>query len=114
MKKIDKYIKDVKEQLDCNTSEEYKNQYIIYTYSNEQIDANIDYFKSCMRNSLSAYKALLFFDDYLNGDIADERLEPDKDKQVCKKCGNDTFRVYITTIIDDARLYCSKCGEPID
>jgi hypothetical protein len=23
----------------------------------------------------------------------------------------DAFRVYITIIIDDARLYCAKCGE---
>jgi ribosomal protein S27AE len=38
----------------------------------------------------------------------DEQLE---NKQVCKKCGNDTFKVFINVIIDDARLYCAKCGE---
>ena len=37
--------------------------------------------------------------------------EQPEDKQVCKKCRNDTFRVYIKLIIDDARLYCAKCGE---
>jgi len=35
---------------------------------------------------------------------------PDK-KVICKTCGNDTFRVYISVIIDDARLYCTKCGK---
>jgi hypothetical protein len=27
-----------------------------------------------------------------------EQNEPDKEKQVCQKCGNDTFRVYIKII----------------
>ena len=42
---------------------------------------------------------------------AKEQNEPTEEKQVCEKCGNDTFRVYIKIIIDDARLYCAKCGE---
>jgi ribosomal protein S27AE len=42
-----------------------------------------------------------------------EKDEPAEEKQVCQKCGNDTFRVYIKIIIDDARLYCTKCGEPL-
>ena len=29
---------------------------------------NVDYFKKCYDKELSAYKALLFFHDYLNGD----------------------------------------------
>ena len=40
-----------------------------------------------------------------------EKNESSEEKQVCEKCGNDTFRVYIKVIIDDARLYCAKCGE---
>lgn len=40
-----------------------------------------------------------------------EKGESPKEKMVCNTCGNDTFRVYITTIIDDARLYCTKCGK---
>ena len=40
-----------------------------------------------------------------------EKNEPAEEKQVCQKCGNDTFRVYIKIIIDDARLYCTKCRE---
>ena len=40
-----------------------------------------------------------------------EKDEQPEDKQVCNKCGNDSFRVYIKIIIDDARLYCAKCGE---
>lgn len=41
-----------------------------------------------------------------------EEEENIKEKAICKECGNDSFRVYVTIIIDDARLYCSKCGEP--
>ncbi len=40
-----------------------------------------------------------------------EENENKKDKAVCNHCGNDTWRVYCTIIIDDARLYCSKCGK---
>ena len=40
-----------------------------------------------------------------------EKDENPKEKVVCNTCGNDTFRVYITIIIDDARLYCTKCGK---
>ena len=40
-----------------------------------------------------------------------EKDEKPEEKMVCDKCGNDTFRVYIKIIIDDARLYCAKCGE---
>jgi hypothetical protein len=29
---------------------------------------NVEYFKKCYENELSAYKALIFFHDYLNGD----------------------------------------------
>jgi len=29
---------------------------------------NVEYFKKCHKRGLSAYKALLFFNDYLNGD----------------------------------------------
>lgn len=30
---------------------------------------------------------------------------------VCPVCNSTVFRVYITHIIDDARLYCFECGE---
>lgn len=56
------YIKDVKQMLNCNASEEYKNKYVTYLYTNEQVDENLEYFKDCMNDGLSAYKALLFFD----------------------------------------------------
>jgi len=45
-------------------------------------------------------------DDYI------EEKQPGNEKCICEKCGNDSFRVYIKIIIDDARLFCSKCGEP--
>lgn len=42
----------------------------------------------------------------------EEKKEHIKDKFKCK-CGNDTFRVYATVVIDDARLYCSKCSKEL-
>lgn len=39
-----------------------------------------------------------------------ESREESRDRCYCK-CGNDSFRVYITIIIDDARLYCDKCNR---
>lgn len=60
------YILDVKSQLICNASEEYKSKYITYNYSNEDIDNNKNYFYTCYNDNLSAYKALLFFYDFLN------------------------------------------------
>lgn len=65
MNYFDKYIIEVKEQLFCNASKEYRDNNITYLYSNEQIDNNLYYFKKCMKENLSAYKALLFFNDYL-------------------------------------------------
>jgi len=41
----------------------------------------------------------------------EENQEPKKDKVLCRNCGNDTWRVYCTVIIDDTRLYCAKCGK---
>jgi len=59
------YIENVKEQLICNATEDYKKNYITYSYSNEQIDSNLEYFNKSMNFGLSAYKALLFFNEYL-------------------------------------------------
>jgi len=69
MKYFKDYIKDVKCQLTCNATEEYKNNYITYIYTNEQVDDNLKYFEKCMNDNLSAYKALLFFNDYLEDKI---------------------------------------------
>jgi hypothetical protein len=44
----------------------------------------------------------------MNWTPPNETDEPEEEKQVCQNCGNDTFRVYIKIIIDDARLYCAK------
>ena len=62
---LEEYIEDVKSQLCCN-NDLYKVNYITYDYTEEEIMTNMDYFKKCLENNLSAYKALLFFYDYLN------------------------------------------------
>ena len=64
---FEEYMVDVKSQLFERATDEYKNEYITYYYSEEMVDSNLDYFKDCFNNRLSAYKALLFFDDFLNG-----------------------------------------------
>jgi hypothetical protein len=69
MKDFDEYLNELKEQLFCNATQEYKDNNITYLYSNEIIDNNLNYFERCMKDELSAYKALLFFNDYLNEHI---------------------------------------------
>jgi hypothetical protein len=39
-----------------------------YTYDDETLFNHIEYFKKCQKAGFSAYKALLFLDDYMNGD----------------------------------------------
>lgn len=70
-------IEDLESCIDCGANEEMFieeakfRKYIEdtrsqpYTYTNEQIDANLPYFKKCMQEGLSAYKALLFFNGFL-------------------------------------------------
>jgi hypothetical protein len=65
---IDGYIELAKKQLYCNTTQEEKDVYYTYNFTNEQIDDNIPYFIKCLERDLSPYKALLFFHDFLNGD----------------------------------------------
>lgn len=64
---MEKYIIKVRDQLDCNSSQEDREKYGTYKYSNVEIDNNMDYFERCKENGLSAYKSLLFFGDYLEG-----------------------------------------------
>ena len=63
---IKEYIKRAKEQLWCNASEEDKKSLYLYDYTDEQVDEYFDYFQKCYDTGLSAYKALLFFHDWLN------------------------------------------------
>ena len=65
---LKEYIADVKSQIDCNASDEYKKECVVYTYTNEQVDSHPHYFSQCLRNGLSAYKALLFFSDVCHAD----------------------------------------------
>ena len=41
---------------------------------------------------------------------ASENSELYNDKQICEKCGNENFRVYVSAILNDARIYCSACN----
>lgn len=75
MKKFEQYIKEVKEQLTYNTSDDYKDNHVTYLYSNEQIDDNLEYFKESMKFGLSPYKALLFFQDHLEENVEQIKLE---------------------------------------
>ena len=38
-----------------------------YTYEDKELFENIEYFRRCQKAGLSAYKALLFLHDYING-----------------------------------------------
>jgi hypothetical protein len=39
-----------------------------FAYTDEALFENIEYFRRCQKSGLSAYKALLFLHDYINGD----------------------------------------------
>lgn len=62
---IDEYMEDVYSQLECNASDDFKSKHIVYNYTPEEVDINADYFEACFMGHMSAYKALLFFHDYL-------------------------------------------------
>lgn len=74
-KMFELYIKKVREQLGENATEEYKSEYVTYTYSNTDIDNNLGYFKDCMDKGLSPYKALLFFYDYLRNEEWQDEIQ---------------------------------------
>jgi hypothetical protein len=61
---FEEYIEDVKSQLCCN-NDLANIDYITYDYTEQQIEDNLEYFKDCLNNNLSGYKALLFFYNYL-------------------------------------------------
>jgi len=44
------------------------NGHVIDNAERKLLRENAEYFKRCWDNNLSAYKALLFFHDFLNGD----------------------------------------------
>lgn len=58
-----KYIESVKDLLIDNMY--YYTDDYLYGYTNKQVDDNKKYFYKCRRDGLSPYKALLFFNDYL-------------------------------------------------
>lgn len=66
---FEEYIDDVYSQLECNRSKEDIAKYGCYTYSEQTVKDNLDYFKECLSRSQGAYNALLFFHGYLYGEI---------------------------------------------
>lgn len=59
------YMERVRSQLECNTDMSKERDYIVFTYSEEQVNQERVYFMRCMRRNLSPYKALTFFHDWL-------------------------------------------------
>lgn len=43
------YIKNAREQLYCNATEEHKRNHVTYLYSNEEVDNHLDYFERCKK-----------------------------------------------------------------
>jgi hypothetical protein len=62
---FDRYMDEVRNMLEPNATDDYKEQYITYGYTTDEVDTYIPYFKECMSFGLSPYKALLFFSDHL-------------------------------------------------
>ena len=57
------YMDRVKEQLECNVTEEFKSKYPynVFSYTEEEIMDNKLFFIHCHQKGLSAYKALTLF-----------------------------------------------------
>jgi hypothetical protein len=72
---FEEYLDDVKSQLYCNASSHYRSNYVTYGYSNSQIEENLIFFNDCFNSRLSAYKALLFFSDYLKNEDWRKEIE---------------------------------------
>lgn len=62
---FEEYIEKVKSNLYCNLSDDEKNVFCSYDFTEDEIDNNLDYFRDYYNNDISAYTSLLFFADYL-------------------------------------------------
>lgn len=62
---FEEYIEKVKSNLYCNLSEDEKKVFYSYDFTEDEIDNNLEYFKDCYNNDISAYTSLLLFADYL-------------------------------------------------
>jgi len=60
---------DVCSQLECNRSAEDISKYGCYTYTEQTVKDNLDYFKECLSRSEGTYNALLFFNYYLYDEL---------------------------------------------
>lgn len=57
---FEEYMKNVYSQLDDNTSDEYKKEYVTFMYDEKYINEHINYFKKTYSENMSAYMALNF------------------------------------------------------
>ena len=71
-----------------------------YTYTDEQLFGNTEYFKKCYRNNLSEYKALLFLQDYME----ENRSENEKSKEDCD------YPLYAIVGCGREDYDCTKCN----
>lgn len=57
------WMDGVYSQLDCNVSDEWRKNYPfnVFSYTEEEVNSKLDYFRDCYNRGLSAYKALTFF-----------------------------------------------------
>ena len=58
------YMDQVRLLLECNCPVENPD-YIVFTFTTDQVNAERIYFLRCFRQNLSPYKALTFFSDHL-------------------------------------------------
>lgn len=63
---MEEYMNSVISQL---SSVAIDSDYITYDFNKKVVYNNYSYFKACKDINLSPYKALLFFNDYLNKDF---------------------------------------------
>lgn len=57
---FEEYMVDVKSQLWCNASSEYRSNYVTFDYTDDVIDLYKDYFEDHWKRNISGYKALNF------------------------------------------------------
>ena len=66
---IEEYLEDTKRHLTYLQNEDELKTHCTFNYTYDKILENKEYFEFCLREDISTYVALLFFWDYLCGDV---------------------------------------------